>query len=137
MNRLRLSWLWLGLGLALVATVWFLSLTPHPPSVDIQNGDKYGHLFAYASLMLWFGWLYPPRVHWRVALLFVLQGLLLELLQGLSGYRYADVYDMLANSLGVAIGWLLVSFSTGALVRLDALIGGSGAMVTENGGTGS
>jgi len=137
MYRLRLSWLWLSLGLTLVATVWFLSLTPHPPSIDIQDGDKYGHLLAYGSLMLWFGWLYPRRVHWRVALLFLLQGVLLELLQGLSGYRYADVYDMVANGLGVALGWTLVSFSAGALGRLESWIFGTPAVVVESTGSGS
>ena len=136
MYRLRLSWLWLGLGLTLIATVWFLSLTPRPPSFDIRDGDKYGHLLAYGSLMLWFGWLYPRRVHWRVALLFLLQGVLLELLQGLSGYRYADIYDMFANGLGVAGGWVLVSYSGGVLGRLESLIFGIRTPVVEPGSSG-
>ena len=87
--------------------------------------------------MLWFGWLYPRRVHWRVALLFLLQGALLELLQGLSGYRYADGYDMLANSLGVAGGWILVSFSGGVLGRLESLIFGTTPMAVEPGSSSS
>ena len=136
MYRLHLSWLWLGLGLVLVATVWFLSLTPKPPSIDVQQGDKVGHLLAYASLMLWFGWLYPRPMLWRVALLFLLQGVLLELLQGLSGYRYADGYDMLANGLGVAIGWALAAVSGATLCRLEALWFGPLPVATEAGSSG-
>lgn len=37
----------------------------------------------------------------------ILYGVLLELLQGLTGYRMMDSMDMLANSLGVVTGLLV------------------------------
>ena len=37
----------------------------------------------------------------------VLFGIAIEILQGLTGYRYLESMDMLANSLGVTIGVLV------------------------------
>ena len=42
------------------------------------------------------------------ALAFVAMGIGLEFLQGMTGYRSFDVMDMLANTIGVALGWILV-----------------------------
>lgn len=94
--------LWLAIGWGLVALVVALSLVPSPPQSGFDQGDKVGHLLAYATLMGWFGQLYPPG--WRLALAFVALGLVLEILQGLSGYRQASMADMLANTLGVVLG---------------------------------
>lgn len=95
---------WLGLGWGLIVAVVYLSLTPKPPSVDISQIDKVGHLLAYATLMGW--WSQLDTRHCRLALLFVLMGLAMEIAQGLTDSRQGDVLDMAANSLGVGIGWL-------------------------------
>jgi VanZ family protein len=96
---------WLILGWGLLLSVIYLSLTPEPPPTDMFNsGDKLGHLLAYATLMAW--WSQLDARHERLALLFVLMGLSLEIAQRFSGYRQGDVFDMAANSLGVGLGWL-------------------------------
>lgn len=109
--------LWRFLGWALVLTVIYLSLTPKPPSTDLQFGDKIGHVAAYAALMGW--WLQIHRRPERLALIFVLMGLALELLQSLGGARTGDVFDMAANSLGVGLGWLSARLMPDWLARLD------------------
>jgi len=35
---------------------------------------------------------------------------MIELLQGLSGYRYAEFYDLVANTVGVTIGCLIAIY---------------------------
>jgi len=96
---------WLTLGWGLVLTVIYLSLTPKPPSTDmVYFGDKIGHFLAYATLMGW--WSQLDTRHCRLALLFVLMGLALEIVQSLSGFREGDVFDMAANAIGVGLGWL-------------------------------
>ncbi len=102
--------LWLAVGWAMVALVIYLSLTPVPPEPDIDLGDKLSHLIAYAGLMAWFGRVCVPRA--PVALWLLALGLTLEVLQGLSGYRYAEALDMLANTGGIAVGWLAASLWT-------------------------
>ena len=86
--------------------VW-LSLTPSPPKVDFEASDKVGHVLAYAALMFWFCQVYAEgKTRLLHAVVFLVLGLGLEILQGLSGLRQYDVLDMLANALGVASGWL-------------------------------
>jgi len=44
------------------------------------------------------------------ALAFVAMGIALEFLQGMTGYRSFDAMDMIANTVGVAIGWLVGTY---------------------------
>ncbi|MFY9317094.1 MAG: hypothetical protein WAO95_16245 [Burkholderiales bacterium] len=95
-------------GWALVAAIVWLSLTPAPPRIDIEQGDKLGHFLGYGSLMLWFCLLYPRRAA-RIAhaLAWTGMGVGLEFIQGQLGYRTYEPFDMVANALGVLIGWAL------------------------------
>ena len=95
-------------GWALAAAIVWLSLTPAPPHIDLEEGDKIGHFLAYGSLMLWFCLLYPQRAaRIAYALAWTGMGVGLEFIQGQLGYRTYEVYDMYANTLGVLIGWSL------------------------------
>lgn len=93
-------------GWSLAAAIVWLSLTPSPPQIDLEQGDKLGHLLSYGSLMLWFCLLYPRRAT-RIgyASLWIAMGVGLEFAQGALGYRTYEVHDMFANALGVLIGW--------------------------------
>ncbi|MDH5302187.1 MAG: VanZ family protein [Gammaproteobacteria bacterium] len=100
-----LRW-WLLLGSLLIGTIIFLSLTSQPLNTDaIEFGDKWGHLLAYGVLMSWFGLLTWRQVQWRFALGFVVLGVTLEFIQGLTGYRQFDPLDVAANMLGVMLGY--------------------------------
>lgn len=112
--------LWRLLGWALVLLVVYLSLTPKPPPATMNFGDKIGHLAAYAALMGW--WMQIERRPERLALLFVLMGLALEILQSFTGYRNGDIFDMAANTLGVGLGWLSALLLPNWLTRLDRLL---------------
>ena len=85
-----------------VAVVW-LWLTPSPPHIDIDSGDKLGHLLSYFLLMFWFAQLYARRAGYAAG--FIAMGITLELLQGALGYRSFERYDILANCAGVLLGW--------------------------------
>ena len=100
-----MRWIGLGLGWGWAATIVWLSLTPSPPQVDVQLGDKLGHFAAYGLLMLWFSFLYL-RVRTRMlhAIGFIALGIGLEIVQGHLGYRTYDTMDMAANTIGVLLG---------------------------------
>lgn len=105
---LRWQKFWLALGIGFVLLVVYLSLTPDPPDLGISQGLKFGHVLAYAWLMLWFAQLYrstPRRV--LLAALFCGLGIALEYVQGMTDYRGFEYSDMLINSLGVATGWIV------------------------------
>jgi len=97
----------LALGWGWAATIVWLSLTPSPPQVDVQFGDKIGHFGAYGLLMLWFCLLYSSAsTRTRHAAAFIAMGIGLEFVQGWLGYRTFDVMDMAANTIGVLLGWV-------------------------------
>jgi VanZ family protein len=95
-----------GLGWAMVAAIVWLSLVPNAPELDIAQGDKLGHLAGYGAITFWFCALYSSsRVRLAYAAGFAAMGIALEVVQGMLGYRTYDPIDMLANTLGVLLGW--------------------------------
>lgn len=80
---------------------------PKPPTIDVDQGDKLGHFAAYGLLMVLFCMAYVSnRTRAFYAAGFILMGIAIEFLQGMTGYRTFDVLDMLANAIGVALGWI-------------------------------
>jgi VanZ family protein len=109
---------WLAVGWGLVAAIIWLSLTPSPPKVDFEQSDKVGHFIAYGGVMFWFSQLYGRRsTQLAYAAGFAAMGVALEFIQGWTGYRSFELLDMLADGIGVALGW------TAALVIPRALPG--------------
>ena len=101
----RLWWAvgWFGVGL-----VVYLSLMHNPPQLDVMQGDKLQHAAAYAALMLWFAHLSPrPSRRIIAATLIVGLGIGMEFAQGATDYRAFSYGDMLADAVGVGIGWAL------------------------------
>ena len=93
-------------GWGWAAAIIWLSLVPAQAILDVDHGDKAGHLAAYGLLMFWFAQLYIARASRMAhAAVFVAMGVGLEFLQGALGYRSYDIADMGANAIGVALGW--------------------------------
>ncbi len=105
------------MGWGLVVLVVYLSLTPMPPPVGIQIWDKASHATAYFTLMYWFAQSHACRL--RVALWVLALGGALEIAQGFTGYREASLLDMLANTTGTALGWLMAWRMPNPLTRLE------------------
>ena len=97
--RLWKTFAWLGVAAALV-----LSLIP-PFMNEAGHTDKIVHMTGYAVMMFWWAQLVVRR-RWQLAMAIVLFGAAIELLQGLTPDRDPDVFDALANSAGVLLGWL-------------------------------
>jgi VanZ family protein len=116
--ELRWTTMWLTIGWLLVVTVIVLSLVryggdPRP------HGDKGGHILAYATLMFWFAQIYARgRTRLVIAAGLALMGVALEIAQGFTGYRSFEYADMAANTIGVAIGWLIATPRTANLLIL-------------------
>jgi VanZ family protein len=120
--ELHLRPLWFGLAHALLLVVAVLSLAPATP--NIGGSDKLGHFLAYAMLSMTFSIIIRQRLSlWWVLFGLIAFGVLMEYLQGLTGYRYADPDDALANSIGVVFG-LLFHFSPlrRVLLKVDAYL---------------
>ena len=108
MQVLKFRPLWLVVGYCLVVFVIYSSLTTSPVTVDIEMSDKVMHVMAYFVLMGWFVQIYHNRrSHIILAVVFIALGIGMEFLQGAGGQRHFEVADMLANSTGVILAWLL------------------------------
>jgi len=120
---LKLRFLWLTIGYALVALVVFLSLTSSPVDLELEfpYEDKFFHALAYFTLMAWFSQIYHDRFQRNmIAVVFVFMGVMLEYLQSFDSNRYFEFADMIANSIGVALGFAIAL--TGAkniLLRIE------------------
>ena len=90
-----------------------LALIPAPylPPLEIFNWwDKAQHAIAFAALAVLAVLAYPEASRRRMAFLLIGQGVLIEVLQYFSGYRYGDWQDALADGVGVLLGLGLVAW---------------------------
>jgi len=95
------------LGWLLVLLVVYLSLTPAPVTLPMEESDKFSHAFAYFVLMSWFANLYPRgSVRAAYAAGFIALAVILEFVQALTEYRLFEVTDMAAGAFGVVAGWI-------------------------------
>lgn len=103
-GNLRYLSAWLTVGWFLVGVVVYFSLTRSPPGIEALPNDKVGHLIAYLVLTFWFVQIYRgwPRIAYAAG--FVLLGIALEVIQGQTTYRTFEIYDVIANTLGVVVG---------------------------------
>ena len=93
-----------------------LSPAPYLPPLEIFNWwDKAQHAIAFATLAVLAVLAYPEALKRRIAFLLIVQGVLIEVLQYFSGYRYGDWQDALADGVGVLLGLGLVAW----LMRLE------------------
>jgi VanZ family protein len=109
--------LWRIAGVILIAAIWILSLAPALPHTGIEHGDKFGHALAYIVLTWWWGQLSTAfRTRALMAVAFALMGVAIEYAQGATGWRSFDPRDMLANAIGVAIGFALLYTPAGTVL---------------------
>ncbi|RZL36859.1 MAG: VanZ family protein [Rubrivivax sp.] len=102
----RLLWRAL-LGLLLVV-ITFLALSPAPPKTVDLGWDKANHALAFGSLAfsaVWALWPQPRRWGWLVLALLA-YGIGIEIAQSFLPPREADWHDVVADSLGIALGLL-------------------------------
>ena len=91
--------------LAIVAVI-LLSLLPIsvPQLVLVSWEDKIHHSIAYGSLYFLAICAYSYRFSiWSIGAILVLFGLLMEIAQSMTAYRYGDPLDLLANTSGILL----------------------------------
>jgi VanZ family protein len=90
-------------------TCWF-AFTPRPPGFDFKDADKLNHLLAFSALTLAGCLSRPPTSQpWLVVLVgMLLFGLFIEAVQSQLPARTAEWGDVLADSVGMLIGLLVL-----------------------------
>ncbi|MGD9599140.1 MAG: hypothetical protein AB7P94_06635 [Steroidobacteraceae bacterium] len=105
MQALRWQPWWFAGGILIAIAIAVLSLLPSADLPQVQLWDKFEHSFAYLALAAWFGGVVRPDRYLRLALVLLGFGIAIEIAQGAMGFgRTADLADVLANAIGIAIG---------------------------------
>lgn len=109
------SSLYISIAITIAIGVLSLVKTTPKPIVPLSNLDKLQHSLAY--FVLCYSWLISRDVKFRsVSYVFVLIGclafgIIIEVLQGyLTTYRTASLLDILSNSLGIGLGFIVFTF---------------------------
>jgi len=95
---------WLFAATAVIVMV--LSLAPLEPDAPSLGWDKANHMAAFTLLALLGCRAYPSHTVFVLAGLLVYGGLI-EILQSFTGYRRAEWADLLADALGLPLGWVV------------------------------
>ena len=105
MKELKLQKIWLLIGLCYIVAIFYLCLRKTAPSIPvIPHLDKVLHFSAYYCLMSYFSLLLKASSYKKIFVLFVFMGILIELLQLMTGYRSFELLDILANTAGLVAG---------------------------------
>ena len=100
MNNLRLLPFF-----AVLAVIVFSGLRPEPIPQVFDQQDKLHHMLGFAALMFSLRLAFSQwHVFWSIAASLAVSALI-EVAQSLLPNREASLGDMLANSLGVLLGW--------------------------------
>lgn len=116
LNLLAHRRLWRALLLLLILTICWLALSPVPPKTADTGWDKANHALAFAVLAFVGVWAFASRPHqwlWLVLALLAYGGGI-EVAQSYLPPREADMADLLADAVGIALG-LLVAWPLVAL----------------------
>jgi VanZ family protein len=90
--------------LSYVLAIAYLSLLPGD-AVQVNIWDKFLHTAAYAAMSLLAAWSLPGKRSYFIALvLLCIYGILLEYGQSFIPDRFPSWQDIIANTLGLAIG---------------------------------
>ncbi len=74
----------------------------------MPHAFDFGHIIAYFWLMFWFAQLHRGAgIRLVLAVGFFALGAVLEVIQGMTGYRMFEFADMAANGLGIVIAFVL------------------------------
>lgn len=116
-------------SVAIAVAIVCLSLAPEvetpPEAMDLfsiiaraifgtaEESDKVAHFVAYAALGFSsaIGWGRSLVAYAFIAASLIVGGTVMEIIQGLIGYRQADALDFAANTFGVFFGLLAGSFA--------------------------
>ena len=89
------------LAICLAAITW-LALTSEPSPVSFQVWDKLNHWVAFVTLAFLADYSFPGQQrNWIKWISLAAYGLGLELIQLMEGFRYFEIFDLLADIIGI------------------------------------
>jgi len=100
-----------AIAILLTLFITFISLVSLKgmPQIKLENSDKIGHSIAYFLLSLSWFFALKKRFNNNLIITFLISyGIIIEVLQEvLTTHRQGDFSDVLANSIGIILAYLL------------------------------
>ncbi len=109
MLPLRYSRYWLAAGLVLLALGLASALSPISSRMPLTLNDKLLHAGGFLFFMVWFGGIFKARALPYVVVALAAYGLLIELLQSFTPTRQAEFLDLIADVMGILLGWAVTA----------------------------
>ena len=106
---MNLTRVWWGLGVLLVLVAIVVCVMPSNeiPGV-LELNDKLSHVSGHAAMAIYFAGLVPRQRWWKIFVFLLLLGSAIEVAQyAMHMGREGDPRDVVANSMGAALGLLL------------------------------
>jgi VanZ family protein len=109
-----------GLNLLLLALIWTIILTvlslisfKKLPAIKLPGEDKTAHfIFYFVLTLVWY--IALAKIHKKkylkfiIAIAVIIYGIIIEILQGLTNYRHADINDVFANTGGTFLALMFI-----------------------------
>ncbi|MGK0442024.1 MAG: hypothetical protein ACJA0N_001831 [Pseudohongiellaceae bacterium] len=110
------------LFIALLAAILTLSLLPLDETFITTGWDKTNHLVGFLALIALMDIAYPQWSYWRIKVIALVSfGLCIELLQGLTSYRFFSWLDLLADSVALIIFYPFRVYFLMAISRIEQI----------------
>ncbi len=110
-------------GVTVLIAIVALSLLPGNQLPDVPGSDKWHHTLAYFVCMFCWGQAYVrPAQRLKLAIAFVAMGAVIECIQYFTPTRAFELLDIVANTLGVALAWFVVTVQLSVERRLVAAV---------------
>ena len=111
MQQAVIKWRWVFISC--LTLVIIVSLMPVNGTGWFPGQDKLMHTITFAALFLIGSQAFPrPKFCWQLFLGLLAYGALIEWLQGKTGYRSMEAWDVVADLSGLVIGSFIVFFHT-------------------------
>jgi len=94
----------------LIPAFW---LWPNIARVSLFAFDKWLHGITFLFLAVWFSGQYAPRSYIRIGLGLFVFGIIIELCQRVVSYRTAELLDLAADTVGIAVGLAIAALGVG------------------------
>jgi hypothetical protein len=118
MQPLHLLWFWIAGGVGLLAMALYLGVAPAGNLPATGVGDTVEHASCFLVLTFWFSGIASARFHLPLGVALFLFGVALEWAQYATARgRVADLGDLGANSIGIALGLSLAAVGLGDWMR--------------------
>jgi len=108
---------WKPLFWATVLGILVLSLLPSTTPMPTTGWDKTNHLLGFTTLTVLGRLAYPRSPAWPLALGLLGFGGLIEFLQSFTPTRSAGWTDVVADAIGIALGWGLAWLALAGVQR--------------------